>query len=75
MGYGPILGELPVGHHVTIDSVRDEAYGDFGQITAYGHTDIPPSNKQVSFAYPWGVATSALKRAPWEPDVLKQKSQ
>jgi hypothetical protein len=75
MGYGPVLGELPVGHHVTIVSVRDEAYGDAGWIIAYGHTAIPPSTNQVSFVYHWGVAMSALKRAPWEPEVLNQKSQ
>jgi hypothetical protein len=72
MGYGPILGELPVGHRVTIDSVRDEAWGDSGQITAYGHTTIPPSTNRVSFIYPWGVAVSALHVAPWEPDVTKK---
>lgn len=67
MGYGPILGELPVGHRVTIDSVRDEAWGDAGQITAYGHTAIPPSTNKVSFAYPWGIDPE-VSRAPWEPD-------
>jgi hypothetical protein len=67
MGFGPILGELPAGHRVTIDSVRAEAWGDADQITAYGRTTIPPSNNEVSFAYPWGVGSS-LRRAPWEPD-------
>jgi hypothetical protein len=62
-GFGRILGELPTGHRVTIDSVRDEAWGDSGQITAYGHTTIPPSTNEVSFAYPWSG------RAPWEPDA------
>jgi hypothetical protein len=71
MGYGPISGELPIGHLVTIDSVREEAWGDSGQVTAYGHTAIPPSTNQVSFAYPWGVAMSALRRAPWERDVAR----
>lgn len=65
--FGRILGELPTGHRVTIDSVRDEAWGDSGQITAYGHTTIPPSTNEVSFVYRWGVG-SDLKRAPWEPD-------
>ena len=66
--FGPVLGELPAGHLVTIDSVRNEAWGDSGQVTAYGHTAIPPSTNEVSFVYGWGVAMSALKRAPWEPD-------
>ena len=72
MGYGPIVGELPVGHRVTIDSVREEAWGDSGQITAYGHTAIPPSTNQVSFVYPWGVAVSALHLAPWEPGATRK---
>jgi hypothetical protein len=67
MGFGPILGELPAGHRVTIDSVRDEAWGDSGQITAYGHTAIPPSTNEVSFVYCWSVG-SVLRRAPWEPN-------
>ena len=70
-----LFWELPAGHLVTIVSVRDEAYGDAGRIIAYGRTAIPPSTNQVRFAYPWGVAMSALKRAPWEPDALKQESQ
>jgi hypothetical protein len=68
LGFGPILGKLPAGHYVTIDSVRNEAWFESEQITAYGHTVIPPSTKQVSFAYPWGIYPHDVMRAPWEPE-------
>jgi hypothetical protein len=69
--WGPTLAVLPAGHKITIDKVAYEvwALGDCDQITAYGHTTIPPSTKEVSFAAPWGgVALGKLWRAPWEAD-------
>jgi hypothetical protein len=69
--YGPVLAVLPAGHKIKIDSVRFEvmAGGDRDQITAYGHTTIPPSIKEVSFAAPWGGDYANLVlRTPWEPE-------
>lgn len=70
--YGPVFAELPVGHQVRIDSVWDEVVADEEQIIAYGHTTIPPSTREVSFAYPWGEFWT-LWRAPWEPDDTPTK--
>jgi hypothetical protein len=69
--YGPTLAILPAGHKIRIDCVRFEvmALGDRDQITAYGHTTIPPGTNEVSFAAPWGGAgLGKLWRAPWEAD-------
>ncbi|HUA67830.1 MAG TPA: hypothetical protein VMA13_04715 [Candidatus Saccharimonadales bacterium] len=71
-GYGHVIAELPVGHKVQIDSVWDEVVVDEEQIIAYGHTTIPPSTKEVSFAYPWGEFW-ILWPAPWEPSDTPEK--
>ena len=65
--HGPVYAELPAGHKVKIDCVRQEGTIDDVQVIVYGHTTIPPNKKEVSFAYPWGDGGS-LWRAPWEPD-------
>ena len=70
--HGNIYAVLPAGHRVTIDSVRDEAWGDSGQITVYGRTTIPLKTNNVSFAYSWGYG-SYLEKAPWEPINIPQK--
>jgi hypothetical protein len=65
--YGRVFLQLPVGHKVHIDCVRDEIVADEEQIIAYGHTTIPPATKEVRFAYPWGEFWD-LWPAPWEPE-------
>ena len=70
--YGNVLEVLTVGHRVQIDSVWDEVIADEEQIIAYGHTTIPPSTNEVSFAYAWGEFWM-LWRAPWEPNDTPQK--
>lgn len=65
--YRKVYAQLPVGHAVRIEKVRDEVAFDVQHIIAYGRTTIPPRNKEVRFAYPWG-ALWQLERAPWEPD-------
>jgi hypothetical protein len=67
-GYGRVFSTLPAGHTVRINSVWDEVAGDGQQIVAYGHTTIPPSTNEVSFAYPWGLIWT-LYPAPWEPET------
>ena len=58
-----VFAELPPGHRVTIDAVRDEVCVDAYQTVVYGHTTLPDSGKEGSFAYLY----SASQPLPWEP--------
>jgi hypothetical protein len=73
-GYKAVHAILPAGHKVSLDSVWDEVVFDGQQIVAYGRTTIPPSTKEVRFAYAWGFIWM-LKPAPWEPaDTPKKRA-
>ncbi|HXD01235.1 MAG TPA: hypothetical protein VN048_17995 [Verrucomicrobiae bacterium] len=53
-GNGTVIGELPKGHHVWIDGIRNVVVFDGGEhIVAYGHTTIPPGTNMVSFMAFW----------------------
>ena len=46
-----VFAELPPGHRVTIDAVREEVCVDAYYTAVYGRTTFPPTGKEVSFAY------------------------
>jgi hypothetical protein len=68
------VAKLPVGHPITLTSVRDEIIGDDSSLIAYGNTYIPGSKKEMKLAYLWG-SVRELNAAPWEstntPSVRK----
>lgn len=67
-----ISAQLPVGHRVRIESIRDEVIVDGEWIVAYGWTTIPPNPKEVRFAYDWGFIW-ILNRAPWESETVPER--
>jgi hypothetical protein len=56
-----IFSELPPGHRIKIDAVREEDVGDTYEIVVYGRTNFPASGKKVTFAYDY----SGLPPLPW----------
>ena len=65
-----IAAQLPAGHLVTLQSVREEITLDRQDIVAYGHTRLPGSDREVTFAYHWGQSWQ-LWPAPWEPGTVQ----
>jgi hypothetical protein len=64
---------LPVGHAVTIQTVRDEtAWIDPVHTTVYGRVILPGHHTPVRFAFAWGD-TVRLYPAPWEPDNVPNR--
>jgi len=57
-----IFSELPPGHRIKIDAVREEDVGDTYEIVVYGRTNFPATGKEVTFAYDYDGLS-----LPWEP--------
>lgn len=57
-----IFSELRLGHHITIDAVREEDVGDTYEIVVYGRTNFPARGKGTTFAYDY----AGLPPLPWE---------
>ena len=65
-----IAAQLPAGHIITLQSVREEITLDRQDIVAYGRTRLPGHDREVTFAYHWGQSWE-LWPAPWEPATVK----
>jgi hypothetical protein len=64
---------LPVGHAVTIGTIRDEIAGiDPVHTTVYGRIILPGTDTPGRFAFGWGD-TVRLYPAPWEPDNIPNR--
>ena len=66
--------QLPAGHIITLQSVREEITLDRQDIIAYGRTRLPGDDREVTFAYHWGQSWQ-LQPAPWEPGTVQALRQ